>query len=427
MQDFSLLKENIDREDIEFQLKTWLDSLPARPRKVLLIPPDITRSHSKAGIISQLLFHLLEPDCHVDLLPALGTHNPMSDEEKEKMFGKDIPKDRFLVHNWRNGVEEVGEIPEEVVSKISGGLLKLSIHVEIDKVLLEPGYDQIISIGQVVPNEVVGMGGYNKNILVGCGGSDLINKTHFLGAVFGMESMLGRGDTPIRKLFNFAEEHYLSRLPINYILTVTTGLADGNKLRGLFIGRSRELFDQAVRLSQENNINFLDRELKKVVVYLDPEEFKSTWLGDKAIYRTRMAIADDGELLIIAPGVREFGEDKTMDSLIRKYGHVGSKKLIKLAKEQEDLKANLSAAAHLIHGSTEGRFQVTYATDLLSKAEFEQINVSHQSLSDACSKYSPDKLVNGYNILPDGEEVFFVNNPALGLWALRRNFFDQEA
>jgi nickel-dependent lactate racemase len=426
MKDICLRKENIEHKDIEYQLRLWFEGLSTKPKKVLIIPPDITRIHSKSGIIVQMLFRILEPTCHVDIMPALGTHNPMNNEEIEKMFGTEIPKDRFLVHNWRGGVIKIGEVPEDLVSSIFGRLLKISINVEINKTLINASYEQIISIGQVVPNEVAGMGGYSKNILVGCGGTDFINKTHFLGAAYGMEKMMGRGDTPVRKLFNYAQEHFLSKLPITYFLTVTSGIDCGNKLKGLFIGKSHEVFDQAVSLSQKYNIKFLDKELKKVVVYLEPNEFKSTWLGDKAIYRTRMAIADGGELLIIAPGVKEFGEDKTMDSIIRKYGHVGSKKIIQLVEENEDLRTNLSAAAHLIHGSTEGRFKVTYATDHLSKDEFEQINVCHQTLSSAYKKYSPDKLINGYNIMPDGEEVFFVNNPALGLWALRKDFDNKE-
>jgi hypothetical protein len=250
----------------------------------------------------------------------------------------------------------------------------------------------------------------------------MINKSHFLGAAFGMERMMGRADTPVRQVFNYAEEHFLQAIPLQYILTVTTTLKEETKINGLFIGRSQQLFEAAARLSQKCNLNLLDKPFKKVVVYLSPEEFKSTWLGNKAIYRTRMAIADGGELVILAPGVKHFGEDETIDGLIHKYGYVGSKRVLQLVNENPDLANNLSAAAHLIHGSSEGRFIITYATAHLSQAQVEEVNFQYQPLTEALKKYDPAVLEDGYNTLADGEEIYYISNPALGLWAYRDRF-----
>jgi nickel-dependent lactate racemase len=423
MPEIQLLSENITPETIESQLRSWLQALAAWPKRVLLLPPDFTRYHSKAGLITSLLFKILaEGKSRVDIMPALGTHAPMSDNEKAKMFGKEIPATCFVEHDWRRETVKVGEVPAEFVAQVSNGLLHYSIDVLVNRRLMDASYDLIVSVGQVVPHEVVGMANYNKNIFVGCGGPDMIHKSHFLGATFGMERIMGRADTPVRQVFNYAEEHFLQDIPLQYILTVTTTLKDETQLKGLFIGRSHRLFEEAAHLSEQCNVNLLDKPLRKVVVYLTPDEFKSTWLGNKAIYRTRMAIADGGELLILGPGVKHFGEDETIDSLIRQYGYVGSRRVLELIDEHPDLANNLSAAAHLIHGSSEGRFTITYATTYLSKAEIEQVNFQHRSFTEAIQKYDPAVLADGYNTLADGEEVFFISNPALGLWADGKRF-----
>lgn len=422
MKSLSLSDEALRRVGLENALKEWLLGLASKPRKVLLLPPDFTRAHSGAGEIVRILYRLLSEGTQVDIMPALGTHDPITEQQRLKMFGPEIPADRFFAHDWRNDVVKVGEVPADFVSSVSGGLLSFPISVEVNKRLLDKSYDLIVSIGQVVPHEVVGMANYTKNILVGCGGKDFIDKSHFLGAAYGMEKLMGRDHSPVRKVFDYAEEHFLKDLPLQYILTVTTAPGGEVKIHGLFAGRERRLFEEAVALSQRKNLTLLDRPLKKVVVYLDPEEFKSTWLGNKAIYRTRMAIADGGELIIIAPALRQFGEDKAFDRLIRKYGYVGSKRIVELVEREEDFRSNLSAAAHLIHGSSEGRFRIIYAPGHLTREEIEGVNFEYMPISEALEKYDPRKLVDGFNRLENGEEVFYVSNPALGLWALRQQF-----
>lgn len=252
----------------------------------------------------------------------------------------------------------------------------------------------------------------------------MINKTHILGAIYGMERIMGRDNTPVRKVFDYAELNFVKNVPILYVLTVTTNSPeDGVRIHGLFIGRERKVFEEAVKLSQKKNMQFLDRPIRKAVVYLDPHEFKSTWLGNKSIYRTRMAIADGGELLVLAPGVRQFGEDQENDRLIRKYGYVGRENVLRLLKEKDELKANQSVAAHLIHGSSDGRFKVTYAAAHLTGQEVECAGYSYLSLDEALKMYDPQKLKDGFNLMENGEEIFFIGNPALGLWAEKNSFF----
>ncbi len=391
-------------------------------KKVLLLPPDMTRLHSYAGKITAMYYQMLKDTCQVDIMPALGTHDPMSEAECLEFFGPDVPYSVFVPHRWKDDIVKIGTVPAEYVREVSEGLIDYPIDVEVNKRLLDPSYDLIISVGQVVPHEVVGMANYSKNIFVGCGGKTIINRSHFLGAVYGMERVMGKDFSPVRKVFDYAETQFIKNMPLMYILTVTTVDAGEVNLEGLYIGRERFLFENALEQSQKRNLIFLDRAPKKVVVYLDEREFKSTWLGNKSVYRTRMAIADNGELLILAPGVRKFGEDSGIDALIRKYGYVGRLKVLEAYKQNEDLQDNLSAAAHLIHGSSDGRFSITYAVENLTREEVEGVNFNYMQLSDALARYNPAELKDGWNTLPDGEEIFYISNPAIGLWADKKKF-----
>lgn len=417
-------KGNIDTKIDEFQLREYifeiLQSLGPRSR-VLAIPPDFTRFHSAAGKITQFI-HEYYGEKLKAVLPALGTHFPMTEPEIKKMFGN-IPQKLFVKHDWRNDVITLGEVPSEFVREVSEEKVKYSWPAQVNKLLKEGNFDLILSVGQVVPHEVIGMANYNKNIFVGTGGAEGINKSHFLGAAFGMERIMGRADTPVRKVLDYASEEFANDMPLVYVHTVM-GKDENDDLvmKGLYAGEDRECFDKAADLSLKVNFKLLDRELKKVVVFLDPSEFKSTWLGNKSIYRTRMAIADDGELIVLAPGLREFGEDKEIDRLIRKYGYLTSPEILNLTRDNDDLSGNLSAAAHLIHGSSEERFHITYCPGHMTQEEIESVNYNYTPLSKMMKKYDPVKLKDGFNTLPDGEEIFYISNPALGLWSYKERF-----
>ena len=390
------------------------------PKKILVVPPDITRLHSNAGELTQILYELWDAanGTTFDILPAIGTHAPMTEEQIAEMYS-DLPKATYHVHHWRTGLYHFGEVPSEFVQEVSGGKLDYSIPVAVNRRLVEGEYELIISVGQVIPHEVIGIANGFKNILVGAGGVEMINKSHFLGAVDGMERLMGRTDTSVRRVLNYAHANYLKQLSILYVMSVMGAEASGERvMRGLYVGDDAHTFEIAAALSRSVNMTFLDESLSKVVVYLDPREFKSTWLGNKAIYRTRMAMADDGELIIIAPGLREFGEDAEIDRLIRKYGYRGTPATLNAVSENPELQENLSAAAHLIHGSTEGRFKVTYATEHLTQTEIESVGYQWVSLNEVIAKYNPETLVDGFN---DGG-FFYISEPGQGLWELRSRF-----
>ena len=360
----------------------------------------------------------------VDVLPALGTHKPMSDKEIAVMFGR-TPRELFRVHDWRNDIVTLGEVPGSYMQEVSEGKLDYSWPAQVNKLLRDGGHDLIVSIGQVVPHEVVGMANGSKNIFVGTGGVMGIHRSHFLGAVYGMERMMGRADTPVRRVLNYASEHFAGELPqIVYVQTVVNKNSAGKLvMRGLYISDDTQAFELAAALSLKCNFLMMDREIKKAVVYLDPHEFKSTWLGNKSVYRMRMALADDAELIVLAPGVHEFGEDAAIDILIRKYGYCGTPATLEAVKVDADLASNLSAAAHLIHGSSEGRFTIRYCPGHLTREEIEGVHYAYGDLGSYSAKYDVEKLVDGWNVV-DGEEIFYVSNPALGLWAYEGRLLD---
>lgn len=408
------VQEGLSDQAIEESVLQSLQGLQLK--KVLLLPPDFTRFHSKAGYITNVYYHALrDRNVQVDIMPALGTHSPMSPEQWSTMFG-DIPFEVMLVHDWRGDVVKVGEIPGEYMASITDNLWREPIDVEISRRVLDASYDLIISIGQVVPHEVIGMSNHAKNIFVGVGGSSMINKSHMVGAIYGMERMMGKDFTPVRKMFDYGMEHFLQDKPIMFVLTVTTAEGDNIFTHGLFIGRDRQCLEDAIALAQIKNIDMVDGGIKKCVVYLNPEEFTSTWLGNKAVYRTRMAMADGGELIILAPGVERFGEDPQVDALIRKYGYRGRLHILEQfhKEENDDLRNNMSAAAHLIHGSSDGRFTITYAVKKISLEEIAQVGFKAASYDEMVKKYDPSLLRNGFREV-NGEKIFFISNPALGL------------
>lgn len=405
----------IREQQVAQALEKTLSELQKPLKKVLLLPPDFTRMYSGAGMITRILYEMLSPDTEVDIMPALGTHVAMTEQESHAFFGDSVPYEKLIVHNWRTDVAKIGEVPADFVASVSEGLVDTAIDVEVNRRLLDPSYDLIVSIGQVVPHEVVGMANYSKNIFVGCGGASMINASHMLGAFYGLERIMGKDFSPVRRVFDYAQEHFLKDLPLLYVLTCTTNTGDVTNLHGLYLGNSRALFEAAVAQSRARNITHLEKPIEKCVVYLDPREFKSTWLGNKAIYRTRMAIKDGGQLIILAPGVERFGEDGEVDRLIRRYGYVGREKILSLVKTEPELAQNLSVAAHLIHGSSDGRFSITYCTKLLNKDEVRGVGFSYLPYDEAAALYPPQTLQDGIQTVR-GETIYYISNPALGLW-----------
>ena len=406
--------EDLSAGQLKEHLSHALEKLGRRDR-VLAVPPDITRLHSQAGMLTCATREILG-DRFKAVLPAIGTHAAMTAKQIDQMY-PGMPHELFHVHNWRTDVETLGEVPAEFIREVSEGKLSFAWPAQVNRMISSGGFDLILSIGQVVPHEVIGMANYNKNILIGTGGRLGINRSHYLGAVYGMERIMGRAENPVRAVLNRASELFLKDVPIVYVQTVVGRRSDGGlAVRGLFVGDDVECFHRASELSVKVNFEMVEKLIRKAVVFLDPREFHTTWVGNKAVYRARMALADGAELIILAPAVKRFGEDDRIDELIRKYGYHGTPATLEAVEQNEDLAAELGAAAHLIHSSSEGRFRITWCPGELSRAEIEGVGFSYGDLQEMIERYNPDKMSHGWNCV-DGEEIFFVANPALGLWA----------
>jgi nickel-dependent lactate racemase len=411
----------LSHETLRQALTATLDQLGPR-RKVIALPPDYSRIHGRAGLLT-CHAHAYFQTRLADVLPATGTHRPMSASQLARMFPS-LPTELIRHHNWRRDSVTIGEVPPDFVRQATGGLYDRAWPVQMNRLVWEGGHDLILSLGQVVPHEVVGMANHNKNLFVGTGGVQGIGESHYLAALCGIERTLGQTDTPLRRILDFAESQFCQHLPLLYVLTVVGQDDQGNrKTRGLFIGDDTECFHHACRLAREVNITRLEKPAHKIVVYLPPDEYQSTWLGNKAIYRTRLAVADQGELIVMAPGVKCFGEDHQIDRLIRRFGYRPASEVRELVERHAELASNLAAAAHLIHGSPAGRFRVTYCPGKLSEREVVGVGFEYATASELGARYPVDHLRPGWNTDAQGEEFYFVDNPASGLWTTRHISF----
>jgi len=405
------IQEVVDRLISEARIRINRDL-----KRVLLLPPDLTRAHSHSGKITELLYKAL-PDAEIAVIPTLGQHVPHTEEENRWMFGS-IPNSKIFAHDWRNGVTHLGAVPASVVKETTGGKADWEIPVDLNSMLIDQQWDLVINIGHVVPHEVLGFANHNKNYFIGLGGKETICASHIAAAVYGIENNLGCLITPLRACYNWAEDNLLGHIPDVY-LQIVMQRDERNKLviSGLYVGDDLDTYLRAARRSREQNITTFPNPVKKIVAVMQADEFRATWVANKAVYRTRMAIADGGELLIIAPGVERFGEQPEVDALIRKHGYKGTDHTLALYKTEADMQEIPHGVAHLIHGSTEGRFTIRYAPGHLTRAEIEKVGYEFADVAEMQARYSPDKMKEGWNTMPDGEEVFYISTPSAGLWS----------
>lgn len=413
----------ISRAEIEAMCQRTLDEARTRLgcdfRRVLLLPPDLTRAHSGAGWITETIYNLLPATCDIHVIPTLGQHIPHTEAENKWMFGS-IPHARIHPHDWKGGITNVGTIPGDLVSETTGGIADWDIPVELNTMTVTEPWDLIINIGHVVPHEVLGFANHNKNYFIGLGGKQTICASHMAAGVYGCENNLGQLITPLRACYNWAEDQYLSHLPDLYFQVVMSRDAENRLVHtGVYVGDDLETYLMAARASREQNITVFDRPVKKIVAVMQADEFRATWVANKAVYRTRMAMADGGELLVVAPGVERFGEQPEVDALIRKYGYRPRNEILELYKQNQDMQDVGHGTAHLIHGTSDGRFTIRYAPGKLTQAEIESVGYEYADVNEVLRHYDPAKMTEGWNTMPDGEEVFFISTPSAGLWSTR--------
>lgn len=415
----------IDRPKIEeMLLRTVAESRERlgieRLNRVLLLPPDITRAHAGVGWMTEFLYHhLTEAGADVHVIPTLGQHVPHTPEDNTWMFGS-VPEEKIHAHDWKNGVTHLGTIEAEFVKEKTGGLVDWEIPIDLNTMTVTEDWDLIINIGHVVPHEVLGFANHNKNYFIGLGGKRLLGGSHMASAVYGIENNLGNLLTPVRACFNEAEERYLGHLKDVYIQVVMDYNHDGELIHtGVYVGDDLETYYDAARASLAQNITQFDKPVKKIVAVMQADEFRATWVANKAVYRTRMAIADGGELLVIARGVERFGEQPEVDDLVRKYGYISQAEVLELFATQEDMQDIPHGTAHLVHGSSEGRFTIRYAPGKLTREDIESVGYEYMDVNEALNRYNPEVMKDGWNTMPDGEEVFYISTPSAGLWATK--------
>ncbi|WP_159620638.1 lactate racemase domain-containing protein [Ruania rhizosphaerae] len=387
-------------------------------RRVLLLPPDITRAHAGVGWMTEHLYRRLDArGVEVHVIPTLGQHVPHTEEVNRWMFGS-IPHERIHAHDWKGGVTHVGTVPAEVVAEKTGGAVDWEMPIDLNTMTVSEEWDLIVHIGHVVPHEVLGFANHNKNYFIGLGGKRTLGAAHMASAVYGIENNLGNLLTPVRACFNWAEEEFLGHLPDVY-LQVVMNYDDAGQLvhTGVFVGDDLDTYYAAARASMAQNITTFDEPVHKIVAVMQADEFHATWVANKAVYRTRMAMADGGELLIIAPGVERFGEQPEVDALIRKYGYLSKAEVLEKYATEADMQEIPHATAHLVHGSAEGRFRITYAPGGLSREEVESVGYGYLDMEEALRRYDPEVMRDGWNTMDDGEQVFFISTPSAGLWS----------
>jgi nickel-dependent lactate racemase len=397
----------------------------AQPKRVLLLPPDITRMHSGAGRVTEILYKLLADEAEVHVIPTLGQHVPHTPAENRQMFGS-IHNERIHAHDWRGGCVRLGELSAEFVEQTTLGAADWPMPVVLNRSLMEDPWDWIINVGHVVPHEVLGFANHNKNYFIGLAGKEMICAAHLAAASCGIENNLGNLVTPVRACFNQAEQEYLGQLPDLYVQLVMARNDSGKLVHtGVYVGDDLETYLGAARQSREQNITVFDEPVPKIVCVMQGDEFFSTWVANKAVYRTRMVLADGGELVIIAPGLKRFGEQPEVDTFIRKYGYVGTLRVMDMYRQNLDMQDLAHATAHLIHGSSEDRFTITYAPGFLTKEEIEGVNFRYAELNATVDRYRPEQCQEGWNTTADGERFYFIPTPSAGLWATREKLHNR--
>ncbi len=301
------------------------------------------------------------------------------------------------------------------------------IPIVLNRMLMEEPWDLIINVGHVVPHEVLGFANHNKNYFIGLGGKDLICAAHMAAACCGIENNLGNLITPVRACFNRAEDEYLGNLPDLYVQVVLArNERDQLVHTGVYVGDDLETYLAAARQSREQNITVFDEPVEKIVCVMQGDEFFSTWVANKAVYRTRMALADGGELVVIAPGLKRFGEQPEVDAFIRKYGYVGTPRVMEQYRQNADMQDLAHATAHLIHGSSEGRFNDhVRAGPSVARRKSKASTSATPTSTTRSPATGPTECKQGWNTTADGERFYFIPTPSAGLWATREKLFNR--
>jgi nickel-dependent lactate racemase len=376
--------------------------------RVLTIIPDKTRDDNTNLLFPFAAEILAERQiAQFDALVAQGTHVPMTHEEKRLKIGgteKSVPGlGHIYDHQW-NIPEElvtIGELSAARVTELTGGLISNAVSVNLNRRLGPGVYDTVIIFSATVPHEVAGFAGGAKYLFPGVAGPDLTHATHWLGALAGIENVIGRVETPTRHMIEAAADFVAAQIiTLNSVIT----REEDNRLRthALFAGDFRDAFRRAAEVSRQVHIKYTGRKYQRVVALLD-EHYDELWVGGKASYKLGGIIKEGGELIIYAPHLRSISE--THGRLIEKYGYAPLDRVREMVALSTELQNNLAVAAHLAHVSYAGqrdeagrvvpRYQITMAS-ALDEATCQRVHLGfmdHRVFRRADYENDPDTLV----------------------------------
>jgi nickel-dependent lactate racemase len=325
--------------------------------RVLAVIPDKTRDDN-----TDLLFPMIAEELAgrragaFDALIAQGTHPPMADAEKRAKIGAGTAAmplvGTVFDHHWDEPSEllTLGTLSRAEISSLTAGLMAEDVPVQLNARLAPGRYDLILVIGAVVPHEVAGFAGGAKYFFPGVAGPELTHLTHWLGALATIERVIGRVETPTRRVIEAAADRITT--PVIGFTSVSTRTGTGLQTHALFTGGLRETVRQAAGISARVHVRHTGRSYPRVIAILD-EHYDEMWVGGKASYKLGAIVADGGELVIYAPHLK--GISTTHGRLIEKYGYAPLEQVREMVEGSDELRANLCVAAHLAHVSYAGR------------------------------------------------------------------------
>ena len=359
---------SLDNTELRKIVENAIDDIQSNAR-VLAIIPDASRDDN-----THILFPFADEFLRskgfakFDALVAQGTHPPISDNQKLEKIGLQNFTGNIFNHEWNNpeNLTRIGGFSSEEVSEMTTGAFARAVDLAVNKLILD--YDLILVFGATVPHEVAGFSGGAKYFFPGISGADLTNATHWIGALAGIENIIGQIETPTRFLIEKAADFIQAEI-INFTSVVSRNNQNLLQTHALFAGDFREIFRKSAAISRQIHIKFVDKKFKKVLAILD-EHYTELWTGGKASYKLGGIIEDGGELVIYAPHLTRISE--THGAFIEKYGYAPIEKIKELAANSEELQKNLCVAAHLAHVSYCGncdnlkmpKYKITLATQI---------------------------------------------------------------
>jgi nickel-dependent lactate racemase len=359
--------------DLRKIVEQALENVPSGTR-VLAIVPDKTRddnTHLLFPMASQVL--AARKVAKLDVLIAQGTHAPMTETQKRAKIGAGAAETPNLCtifdHAWDKpeSLVTLGELSGERIAQLSGGLMHDAVPVKLNSLLAPGVYDLVLVFGATMPHEVAGFAGGAKYFFPGVAGPELTHMTHWLGAMAQIENVIGRVETPTRRVIEAAAEFV--RTPVISFTSVSTRDETGFHTFALFAGDIRKAMRRGAEISRQIHIKYTGRKYRTVIALLDTH-YDEMWVGGKASYKLGGIVEEGGELIIYAPHLNQLSA--THGKLIEKYGYAPLEAVREMVEGSPELRANLAIAAHLAHvaysGSrnAEGRVVPRYRITLAS-------------------------------------------------------------